>query len=183
MKSGRGVSWREFQSVRADLDAFLGHDHALEPGDTLGSFVGTARGKAVDIVTGDLGLLFLSLSALERLRAAGIQLKVGEARLRKHPKGWPQLVEIDLPRVGSFDDSAYRSPSAACPTCGRRQGFLEQFILAPQSIASAPDLFRPMRHAPIILVSDRFVHVAADLALSGVAFSEVAIANGMSNER
>ena len=183
LRTPRGVSWREFIEIRAGLAGFLGPRFAIGPGDALGPFIGKAKGKPADFIGGDVGLLFASVSAIERLRSGGISISTGPATLRKQPSGWPALVELDLPRAGRFDDSAYRTLGPRCLTCGRREGWLERKVLAIDSVADVPDAFRPVEHAPIILVSERFRRAASDLGLTGVTFAEVEITTEMSNVR
>ena len=175
LRTPRGVSWRQFTEIRASLAEFLGPRFTIGPGDALGPFAGKAKGKSADFIGGDVGLLFASVSAMERLRSAGISISTAPASLRKQPSGWPALVELDLPRAGRFDDSAYRTLGPRCSTCGRREGWLERNVLATDSVVGAPDAFRPVEHAPIILVSERFRIAASELGLSGVTFAEVEI--------
>jgi uncharacterized double-CXXCG motif protein len=177
LEEARAEPIEEYERLRELIRPFLPPGALVEPGTSLGPFVGRAQGRFGQLAPLHPWLLMVQQAALEKLQAEGLQgLKGCPTQLRFRQRNSPELLELELLPVGrAHADCLPPDLGPPCPRCGYLARTLpEDLLLDSATLPSHLDVFR-LEDFSVRICTERFAKACKRLKLDGAVFKPVPI--------
>jgi uncharacterized double-CXXCG motif protein len=165
----------EYERLRELARPFLPPGALVEPGTSLGPFVGSAQGRFGQLAPLHPWLLMVQREAFEKLQAEGLRgLKGCPTQLRFRQRNAPELLELELLPVGrAHADCLPPDLGTPCPRCGHVDITLpEDLLLDATTLPSHLDVFR-LEDLSVRICTERFAKACKRLKLDGAVFKPV----------
>lgn len=172
MPQRAAVSPEEFEPIRAQLRELVPNGAPVYPGAAFGRFIGSVKGRPLDLVWSGTAKFFMSPEAVAALRKHEVRLPplvAPEFQVRKGATDeFQAFAEPQLLPIVQLSQSTFMPRRPRCGRCGFQSGAYEQFLIESDTpLPQESDVLRARDFPVLVIVTERFADAVSSEKLRG----------------